>query len=92
MAAPSLRKQPTAPLEIDASYQLREQDLELLSKFQARTVLTITTDKNLRIYQNEIIKLAYSVRTLSSRLATHTDLDGSASILNACGTNVNTNA
>jgi hypothetical protein len=42
-------------------YQLMDQDLELLSKFQTRTVFTITFDKSLPIYQNEIIKLACTV-------------------------------
>ena len=36
------------------------QDLELLGKFQARTVLTMTTDRNRRMYQNDAIKLACS--------------------------------
>ena len=62
--APSLRPQSTGSLGSNASYQLGEQDLELLSKFQARTVFTISTLKSLRVYQSEIIKLTYSVRAL----------------------------
>jgi hypothetical protein len=65
MIGPLLRQPSTAALESFALDRLEEQDLELLSKFQARTALTISTGKSLRIYQNEIIKLAYSVGTLS---------------------------
>jgi hypothetical protein len=92
MIAPPLRQQSMGSLESNALYQLGKQDLELLSKFQTRTVLTISTDKSLRIYQNEIIKLAFSVRTLSSCVVSHTDIDGSAPILNACVTVVDINA
>jgi hypothetical protein len=47
-------------------YRLRDQDLELLSKFQTRTVFTITFDKSLPIYQNEIVKLACAVKRFIS--------------------------
>lgn len=64
--APSLRLQSTRSWESrDARYDFREQDLELLNKFQTRTVFTITTDQNLSTYQKETFKLAYSVRTLA---------------------------
>jgi hypothetical protein len=79
-------------MESNVAYLLRERDLELLSKFQARTALTISTEKSLRIYQNEIIRLAFSVRTLSSCLASNTDIGITASILNARSTVLDTNA
>lgn len=42
-------------------YEFREEDQALLKKFQTRTVFTMTTDKNLHLYQIESFKLAYSV-------------------------------
>ncbi|APA16343.1 hypothetical protein sscle_16g111130 [Sclerotinia sclerotiorum 1980 UF-70] len=40
-------------------YDLSDQEhLGILNRFQTRTVYTITTDRNLQIYQNEFIKLA----------------------------------
>ena len=89
-APPNL--QPTESPESNAVYQLDGQDLELLSKFQTRTVFTIGNDKVGHIFQNEIIKLACSVSTLSSCLASNTNFDGPASILDACGTDVDTDA
>jgi hypothetical protein len=65
----SLSPQPMESPEINMVYQLDVQELELLSKFQARTVLTIGTDKSSLVLQNVIIKLASSVGTLSSYLA-----------------------
>ena len=76
----------------NASYQLEKQGLELLGRFQARTALTISTAKSLRVYQNEIVKLACSVSTLSHSLASDPDFEGSASIPNACDTGIDTNA
>jgi hypothetical protein len=83
-----LSLQPMGSPDISAVYQLNGQDLELLSKFQARTVLTIGTDKSSRIYQNEVIKLACSVSPLGPRSASNTNFDVSASVLDACGTGV----
>jgi hypothetical protein len=65
----SLSPQPMGSPEINVVYQLDVQELELLSKFQARTVLTIGTDKSSLVLQNVIIKLASSVSTRSSYLA-----------------------
>ncbi|KAF7916947.1 uncharacterized protein EAE98_010378 [Botrytis deweyae] len=46
------------PGKIDV-YDLSDQEhLELLNKFQTRTVYSITTSRNLQIYQNEFIKLS----------------------------------
>ena len=42
-------------------YQFSVQDLELLHKFNTRTVLTLGAGKGLRVYQNGYAKLAYSV-------------------------------
>jgi hypothetical protein len=89
---PTLRPPPTASLESNAVYLLRERDLELLSKFQMRTALTISTEKSLHIYQNEVVRLAFSVRTLSSCPASNADIGMAASILNACGTVLGTKA
>ena len=50
--APSLRKQ-------------GEQSLQLFNKFYSRTVFTITTDKNLHLFQDELIKLAGLVCSLT---------------------------
>ena len=89
----SLKPQPTRSLgSRNAIYDFRKQDLELLKKFQTRTVFTITTEKNLSLYQMEAIKLAYSVRTVSLYLESPTDLDGSAPILNAWITGLDTHA
>ena len=64
--APSLRLPSTRSSDgKNAIYDFRVQDLELLKKFQARTVFTITTDQNLHMYQKESLKLAHSVRSLS---------------------------
>jgi hypothetical protein len=60
--APLLTQQLAGSKESNALYQLHGQDLELLAKFQTRTVFTITSDRNRRIYQDEMIKLACSVR------------------------------
>jgi len=78
--------------EINVVCQLDMQELELLSKFQTRTVLTIGTDKSSHVLQNVVIKLACSVSTLSSYLASNTNFDGSASILDVCGTDFDTDA
>ncbi|KAF7873876.1 hypothetical protein EAF04_002548 [Stromatinia cepivora] len=41
------------------AYDLSDQEhLEILNRFQTRTVYSITTSRNLQIYQNEFIKLA----------------------------------
>jgi len=61
LVAPALTQKSAASLECNALYQLGVQDLELLSKFQTRTVLSISIGKSLRVYQNEMIKLAFSV-------------------------------
>ena len=45
----------------DNIYRMKDQVLELLNKFQTRTVFTITFDKSLPIYQNEVIKLSCAV-------------------------------
>ena len=64
--APALRLQATGSQgSTNTMYDFRGQDLELLNKFQTRTVFTITTDKNLHVYQKETFKLAYSVRSIS---------------------------
>jgi hypothetical protein len=65
----SLSPQPMGSPEINVVYQLDVQELGLLSKFQTRTVLTIGTDKSSLVLQNVIIKLASSVSTRSSYLA-----------------------
>jgi hypothetical protein len=82
----SMSPQPMGSPEINVVYQLDVQELELLSKFQTRTVLTIGTDKGSLVLQNVIIKLASSVSTLSSCLASDTNFNGSASILDVYGT------
>jgi hypothetical protein len=89
---PPLRPPLTAPLEGYAVYLLRERDLELLRKFQVRTALTISTEKSLHIYQNEIIRLVFSIRTPTSYQASNTNIGMIASILNACGLVLDTNA
>jgi hypothetical protein len=62
----SLSPQSMGSQDINVAYQLDVQELELLSKFQTRTVFTIGTDKSSHIFQNVIIELACSVRTLTS--------------------------
>ena len=82
--APALRLQSTRSTDRrDAIYDFREQDLELLKKFQSSTVFTITTDDNLHLYQKETFKLAHYVRTLGADLANPADADRSAPILDA---------
>ena len=91
--APALRLQATGSQESrNAIYDFRGQDLELLNRFQTRTVFTITTDKNLHVYQKETFKLAYSVRNPSTYLANPTDSYGSAPFLDAFDTVVDTYA
>ena len=79
--APSLRKQ-------------GEQNLELLNKFQSRTILSITTDANLHIFKNEMIKLASSVNSLfsSSQTLRHTKLINTAPVSNPCSPYFGTDA
>ena len=82
---PSLRLRSTgSPNGRDAIYDFQLHDLELLKKFQARTVFTITTDQNLHLYQKQSLQLAHSVRLLDACPASHADLAGSAPVFNAC--------
>ena len=71
--APSLRNQ-------------GEQNLELLNKFQSRTIYSITTDANLHIFKSEMIKLASLVYSLFSSLHTLllTKLMSTASVFDPC--------
>lgn len=63
--APSLRAlSPVSLKNGDTLYEFRQEDFELLRKFQTRTVFTVSTDNNLYLYQKEIFKLAHSVSTL----------------------------
>ena len=83
--APSLRLQSTRSSECrNATYDFQMQDLELLKKFQTRTVFTITTDQNLHLYQNQSLQLAHSVRLLHPYPASPTNPFGSASVFDAC--------
>lgn len=88
----SLSPQPMRSPEINAVYQLDVQELELLSKFQTRTVLTVGTDKGSHVFQNVITRLACSVSTPSPYLASNTNFGGPASILDVCGTDFDTDA
>jgi hypothetical protein len=89
--SPPFRQQSTASPESSAFYQLGDQDLELLSKFLGRTALTIGAG-NMFGYQNEAIELACSVSPLAQLFASNSDFDRSAPILDACGTDVHTDA
>lgn len=63
--APSLKMKSMGLIESrNKIYDFGEQNLELMNRFRMRTVYTITTDKNLHLYQKESLKLAHSVRTL----------------------------
>jgi hypothetical protein len=42
-------------------YVFNENDVDLLSRFRSRTTLTITTDRNRGVYQNQIVEIAPSV-------------------------------
>jgi hypothetical protein len=88
----SLSRQSTGTPERSAAYQLDGHDLELLNTFQTRTVLTLGTEKASRTFENESLRLASAVGPLSSGLVSDTDLDGSASLLDACGADVDTDA
>jgi hypothetical protein len=59
----SLSPQPMGPQDINVVHQLGVQELELLSKFQTRTIFTIGSDKSSHVFQNVGIELACSVRT-----------------------------
>ena len=64
---PSLRLRSTGSSDgRDAIYDFQLRDLELLKKFQTRTVYTITTDQNLHLYQKQSLQLAHSVRFLDA--------------------------
>lgn len=67
----------------DAIYDFQMHDLELLRKFQTRTVFTITTDQNLHLYQKQSLQLAHSVRYLDACPASNTDPVGSAPVFDA---------
>lgn len=90
--SPSFRQQSTASPESSAFYQLGDQDLELLSKFLGRTALTIGAGNGFGGYQNEAIELACSVNPLAQLFASNSDFDRSAPILDACSTDVHTDA
>ena len=82
---PSLRLRSTGSSDgRDAIYDFQMQDLELLKKFQTRTVFTITTDQNLHLYQKQSLQLAHSVRYLDTCPASHADPVGSAPVFDAC--------
>ena len=82
---PSLRLRSTRSSDgRDAIYDFQVQDLELLQKFQTRTVYTITTDQNLHLYQKQSLQLAHSVSFLHASPASHADAVGSASVFDAC--------
>ena len=42
-------------------YVFEQNDVDLLSRFRNRTILTITTDRNRGVYQNQIIDIAPQV-------------------------------
>ena len=64
---PSLRLRSTGSSDgRGAIYDFQVRDLELLKKFQTRTVFTITTDQNLHLYQKQSFQLAHSVRFLDA--------------------------
>jgi hypothetical protein len=88
----SLSPQSMGSPEINMAYQLNVQELELLSRFQTRTALTIGTDKSSHVLQNVITKLACSVSNLNPHLASSTNFDGSAFILDVRGTDFDTDA
>lgn len=46
-------------------YVLKEHDVELLSRFRSRTTLTITTNRNRSIYQNQMVEMAPQVSAFS---------------------------
>ena len=82
---PSLRLRSTGSSDgRDAIYDFQLRDLELLKKFQTRTVFTITTDQNLHLYQKESFQLAHSVSFLDACPASHADPVGSAPVFDAC--------
>ena len=68
----------------DAIYDFQMHDLELLQKFQTRTVFTITTDQNLHLYQKQSIQLAHSVRFVDAYPASNADPVTSAPVFDAC--------
>ena len=82
----------TGPPKGNTVYELDRQDLELLSRFQARTVLTIGTAQASHIYQKEVIELACAVSTSSSRSTSNSDFGGLESILDARGPDLDTDA
>ena len=49
-------------------YVFEEHDADLLSRFRSETVLTITTDRSRRVYQDQIIEVAPQVFAGSSLL------------------------
>lgn len=63
---PVLRKRPYGgELEIPSKYQLNDRDFELVTKFQSRTVFTISNAGNIDIYLDHLIKLGCSVGSIS---------------------------
>jgi hypothetical protein len=59
--------------EKHSTFQLDGQSLDRLGRFQKRTVLSIGTTKGSLIYKNEIIKLAFVVRTHIEKFNNQTD-------------------
>ncbi len=49
-------------MQLAMGFELGMHDLELLSKFKTRTGLTISTASSLRLYQEDLFKLACSVK------------------------------
>lgn len=63
VGTPTLREKTVGGLERITEYQLRDRDLELVRKFQGRTVFTIAIGKKLDVYRQEIVRLSCSVRS-----------------------------
>lgn len=45
-----------------------QHDVDLLSRFRNRTILTVTTDRNRRVYQDHIVEIAPQVGAVADVL------------------------
>ncbi len=58
---------PAKPLGL-SQYVFKAHDVELLSRFRSETTLTITTDRNRSVYQNQVVEIAPQVGVHTSVL------------------------
>jgi hypothetical protein len=52
-------------------YSFLPEDVKLLAVFRSSTTMTVTTDRNRALYQNEIVEVAYQVGRFDGQAVQH---------------------